>query len=342
MTDKVSHDNIVRAVRVEPATFVAELERLQPTGMPVLLMEYCEGGDLRRLLNTSEYATGFPESEARAVLRSLGRAIEYLHTLKITHRDIKPENIVVKRNGGGGGADGRPVYKLTDLGYAKTLDHQTLVASLVGTPEYVAPELCLTDRYTRSVDYWSLGVIAYELCTGQRPFVPHLTLPRWMEVVKKKSSSHIGISEGQAEGSIRYESVLPAEHRLSETLAALLEPWLRLALEWNPKQRGHVFRPPPSAVAAAGGEADRANQLPPTLELRIFTQLKSVLDRRILRVFCLHTYRPYSVELNGAMATMAALVAWITNATQIPVEKVSSLDVSFNLKLSSPTLFTLR
>lgn len=323
MTEKVSHDNIVRGVRVEPATFLAELERLQPTRMPVLLMEYCEGGDLRRLLNTSDYATGFPETEARSVLRSLGRAIEYLHTHKITHRDIKPENIVVKRGG-----DGRPVYKLTDLGYAKTLDHQTLVASLVGTPEYVAPEVFLTDRYTCSVDYWSLGVIAYELCTGQRPFASHLTLPRWMEAVKKKSSVHIAISEGQADGSIRYESALPTEHRLSEALAALLEPWLRLALEWHPKQRGNMLKPSSSSASGAAPAGNPADQLPPKLELRIFTQLRSVLDRRILRVFCLHTYRPYSVELNGEMATLRALIMWISQVTQIPFEQVRVMTMS--------------
>lgn len=314
MTEKVSHDNIVRGIRVEPASFLAELERQQPTAMPVLLMEYCEGGDLRRLLNTSEYATGFPEMEARAVLRSLGAAIAYLHQMKITHRDIKPENIVMKTDSGG-----RKVYKLTDLGYAKALDHQTLVASLVGTLEYIAPELCMTDRYTNTVDYWSMGVIAYEICTGARPFVPHLPLARWMVVVKNKKSAHIAITEGNDEDSVRYESELPAEHRLSGTLAALLAPWLRLALEWNPKQRGHVFKQPPQPVDAQ--QQNRANQLPPTLELRIFSQLTAVLDKRILQIFDLHTCRTHSIELTGGM-TMATFLAWIASATQIPADKV--------------------
>lgn len=324
MTEKVSHDNIVRGIHVEPASFVRELERLQQPAassaaaaaniMPVLLMEYCEGGDLRGLLNTSEYACGFPESEARDVLRNLGAAVAYLHQIKITHRDIKPENIVMRRD-----ADGRRVYKLTDLGYAKPLDHRTIVASVVGTLEYIAPELCLTDRYTNTVDYWSMGVIAYEIVTGVRPFVPHLPLARWMIVVKGKKSKDIAITEGNADGSFRLEQQLPREHRLSALLAEQLESWLQLALEWNPKQRGHVFRS--HAVPASADAAGRENQLPPTLELRIFSQLTGLLDRRILRFFCLRSYRELCVELTADMR-MAELSASIADAAQIPMEKL--------------------
>lgn len=175
MTHRVQHENIVSGLTIKPDTFLTELNRLNPSPMPVLVMEYCECGDLRQQLNANANTSGFGERETRDILRGLGAAIAYLHTLKITHRDIKPENIVIKRDV----ASGRKVYKLTDLGYAKPLDHKSIVASLVGTLEYIAPELCMTDRYTNSVDYWSLGVIAFEIVTGTRPFVPHLLLAQW-------------------------------------------------------------------------------------------------------------------------------------------------------------------
>lgn len=70
-------------------------------------------------------------------------------------------------------------FQLTDLGYAKPIDRQSLVASLVGTIEYVAPELLITDKYSNSVDYWSFGIIAFEVIAGVRPFVPHMPLAQW-------------------------------------------------------------------------------------------------------------------------------------------------------------------
>ena len=70
--------------------------------------------------------------------------------------------------------------QLTDLGYAKAIDRQSLVASLVGTVEYIAPELLTTDKYSCSVDYWSFGIIAFEVITGVRPFVPHMALAQWL------------------------------------------------------------------------------------------------------------------------------------------------------------------
>lgn len=69
--------------------------------------------------------------------------------------------------------------QLTDLGYAKSLDRNSLQASLVGTIEYVAPELFLSDKYSCTVDYWSFGIIAFEIVTGIRPFVPHMSLAQW-------------------------------------------------------------------------------------------------------------------------------------------------------------------
>lgn len=174
MTNTINHENIVRGIKVQPQSFLQALNKPNPSSIPVLIMEYCDGGDLRRQLNNSKNTSGLPEFEVRIILKCLSNAISYLHSMKITHRDIKPENIVIKLM-----KNGEKVYKLTDLGYAKALDRQSLVASLVGTLEYIAPELCLTDRYSNTVDYWSFGIIANEIITGTRPFVPHMIMAQW-------------------------------------------------------------------------------------------------------------------------------------------------------------------
>lgn len=99
MTETVQNDHIVRTVDVQPRAFIEELLRSSANGLPVLCMEYCEGGDLRRVLNRVENCSGLREQDVRDVLRSLRSAIAYLHSLKITHRDIKPENLVLKQHG---------------------------------------------------------------------------------------------------------------------------------------------------------------------------------------------------------------------------------------------------
>lgn len=107
MTNKIRHVNIVRGIKVKPNTFLTDLEDCNPSGLPILLMEYCEGGDLRRQLNDSKNCSGLSESDVRNVLQSLKSAVEHLHSFSITHRDIKPENVVIQVV-----ADGRRIYKV--------------------------------------------------------------------------------------------------------------------------------------------------------------------------------------------------------------------------------------
>ncbi|KAB7494181.1 Inhibitor of nuclear factor kappa-B kinase subunit alpha [Armadillidium nasatum] len=128
--------------------------------LPMLCMEYCSGGDLRKVLNRPENCCGLREVEVRACLRDMTDAVAYLHSLRIIHRDLKPENIVLQN------VDGQIRYKLIDLGYAKELEHGSVCTSFVGTLQYLAPELFLSKRYSCTVDYWSLGLVVHEIITG--------------------------------------------------------------------------------------------------------------------------------------------------------------------------------
>jgi inhibitor of nuclear factor kappa-B kinase subunit beta len=71
------------------------------------------------------------------------------------------------------------IFKLIDLGYAKDLSQQSLCKTLVGTLQYLAPELFQTDKYNCTVDYWSLGLVIHECITGVRPFLPGLPPMQW-------------------------------------------------------------------------------------------------------------------------------------------------------------------
>lgn len=109
MTTKIQCENIVKTIDLATLDeqFQQGLYKFNQSQLPILVMEYCEGGDLRRLLSKNSNCSGLPEVEVRAILNSLRNAISYLHDMKITHRDIKPENIVLKKT-----ADGGFVYKV--------------------------------------------------------------------------------------------------------------------------------------------------------------------------------------------------------------------------------------
>lgn len=106
MTNRIRHLNIVRGLKVRTDTFVSELLKANPPGMPILITEYYEAGDLRRQLNDNRNSSGMLESEVRNILQALKNAIFYLHSLSKIHRNIKPENIVIHDN------DGQRIYKV--------------------------------------------------------------------------------------------------------------------------------------------------------------------------------------------------------------------------------------
>lgn len=129
----------------------------------LIIMECMEGGELfSRIQVRGDQA--FTEREASEIMRDIGTAIQYLHNMNIAHRDIKPENLLYNSKEDTG------VLKLTDFGFAKETSLHNPLQTPCYTPYYVAPEVLGPEKYDKSCDMWSLGVIMYILLCGFPPF----------------------------------------------------------------------------------------------------------------------------------------------------------------------------
>ena len=122
------------------------------------IMPFIRGGELFQHLRTEKF---FKEDKVRFYAASIGIALDYLHNHGIIYRDIKPENILI-------GEDG--YLKLIDFGMAKMIKGNEKATSFCGTPEYLAPEIITGEGHNRAADWWSYGILIFEMLCGIPPF----------------------------------------------------------------------------------------------------------------------------------------------------------------------------
>ena len=123
-----------------------------------LILDYYPGGDLRFYL---EQNIQFTETQIKFFIANIILSLKYLRLNNILHRDIKPENFVFDKKG---------YLNLTDFGISKKVKNNQLIKDSSGTLGYLAPEVLLKENQTFCTDYFSLGIIIYELIFLQRPF----------------------------------------------------------------------------------------------------------------------------------------------------------------------------
>lgn len=120
------------------------------------VLPYETGGELYTLIKKFGVLS---EVLAQFYAAQIVMAIEYLHHCSVMHRDIKPENILINESG---------YVRLGDFGFCKVIKSRTW--TLCGTPEYLAPELITSKGYSYAADWWSVGILVYEMNAGYPPF----------------------------------------------------------------------------------------------------------------------------------------------------------------------------
>jgi serine/threonine-protein kinase len=130
-------------------------------GLLYMAMQYVEGPDLGAVLETYDSESVIESEKAADIVRAIGKALDYAHAQGVIHRDVKPGNILLDMEG--------KAY-LTDFGLVLLSEIGTQ-GEIFGSPYYIAPEQAISsDGTVPQSDLYSIGVIAYEMFTGQRPF----------------------------------------------------------------------------------------------------------------------------------------------------------------------------
>uniref|UniRef100_A0A663M6D5 non-specific serine/threonine protein kinase n=1 Tax=Athene cunicularia TaxID=194338 RepID=A0A663M6D5_ATHCN len=138
------------------------------------VLDYINGGELFYHLQRERC---FLEPRARFYAAEIASALGYLHSLNIVYRDLKPENILL---------DSQGHIVLTDFGLCKeNIEHNGTTSTFCGTPEYLAPEVLHKQPYDRTVDWWCLGAVLYEMLYGLPPFYSRNTAEMYDNILNK-------------------------------------------------------------------------------------------------------------------------------------------------------------
>jgi len=155
--------------------FVGLVDVFESTTDIILVTDYAEGGELYGHLVMEERIS---EDETARILRQILEGLAFLHDLNLVHMDIKPQNILLT------GPLGQGDVKLCDLGLARLVDDKTVVREIIGTIDYVAPEVLAYEPLQTGCDIWSVGVLTYVMLTGCSPFAGDTNQETFLNISK--------------------------------------------------------------------------------------------------------------------------------------------------------------
>lgn len=130
----------------------------------ILVLEYAAGGEIFDQC-VADREEGFKEKDVQRLLRQILEGVSFLHAHDVVHLDLKPQNILLTS------ASPLGDIKIVDFGLSRIMKHNEELREIMGTPEYVAPEILNYDPISMATDMWSIGVLTYVMLTGISPFL---------------------------------------------------------------------------------------------------------------------------------------------------------------------------
>jgi len=162
---------VMRKLATYKNPFLANLVRTYKDELRVYyLLEACLGGELFTILRRKRY---FSEKAARFYVGCVIEAFDCMHSHDIIYRDLKPENLVLDDTG---------YAKVTDFGFAKVVRDKTF--TVCGTPDYLAPEIVSGQGHNKAVDWWTVGILTYEMLASYPPFYSESPMLTYRKILK--------------------------------------------------------------------------------------------------------------------------------------------------------------
>ncbi|XP_054168735.1 calcium/calmodulin-dependent protein kinase type 1-like [Oppia nitens] len=204
---KLKHTNIVQLI-----------ETFEDKNKVYLAMELVMGGELfDRIVEKGSYT----EKDASHLIKQILEAVDYMHSCGVVHRDLKPENLLYYST------DEDSKIMISDFGLSK-MEESGVMATACGTPGYVAPEVLAQRPYGKSVDVWSIGVIAYILLCGYPPFYDENDANLFAQILKGEfefDSPYWDDISDSAKDFIRHLICVDVSKRFTCKLA-VAHPWI--------------------------------------------------------------------------------------------------------------------
>lgn len=198
------------------------------------VIEFMKGGEMFQHMKN---ARRFDEKRTKFYIACIALALGHLHNKNYIYRDLKLENILLDEHG---------YSKLTDFGLAKFISNNEKALTFCGTPEYLAPEVILGQGHNRPADWWSLGILAYEMMFGLPPFYHNVAQNMYRKIVKEEVvfKPNINISE-EGKDFIRNSLIKDQYKRLGsagDSLEIMSHPWFK-DIDWT-KMMAKKITPP--------------------------------------------------------------------------------------------------
>lgn len=190
-----------------------------PTEM-ILVLEYAAGGEIFDQC-VAEREDAFKEKDVKRLMRQILEGVSFLHRNNVVHLDLKPQNILLTSESPLGDV------RIVDFGLSRVMKNSEELREIMGTPEYVAPEILSYDPISTATDMWSIGVLAYVMLTGVSPFLGNDKQETFLNI----SQMNVNYSEDfdlVSESAVDFIKALlikkPEERATAEE--CLLHPWL--------------------------------------------------------------------------------------------------------------------
>lgn len=208
------------------------------------VMDFINGGELFHHLHKEKR---FSDERARFYSAQIISAISYLHSLGIVYRDLKPENILLSKEGN---------VVITDFGLAKEGLHgdNARTETRAGTPEYLAPEVIKGNKYTKAVDWWSVGILIFEMLTGAPPFVSDQIQQLFEKIIKSQIVFPKTVSAEAADLITKLLQKEPVK-RLDDPNKIMAHPWFK-GIDWKKLLAKEI---PPPFVPKVSDDLDISN-----------------------------------------------------------------------------------